>query len=69
MWSTVSVVTDLVVDAMAGVADQVNVKALDLLRASRFSDLFFTLVLTGSFSTAITVLFLGCIMPAAKQGG
>jgi hypothetical protein len=69
MWSTVLAVMDLLMDATAGIADQVNVRVLDLLRASRFSDLFLTLVLTGSVSTAITVLFIGCILPVAKSGG
>jgi hypothetical protein len=68
MWLTILVVTDLLMDAMAGIADQVNVRVLDILRASRFSDLFLTLILTGSFSTAVTVLFIGCILPAAKSG-
>jgi hypothetical protein len=68
MWSTILELIGLLMDAMAGLADQVNVKVLDLLKASRFSDLFLTLVLTGSFSTAVTVLFIGCILPVAKSG-
>lgn len=68
MWSTILAVMDLLMDAIAGIADLVNVRVLDLLRASRFSDLFLTLVLTGSFSTAFTVLFIGCILPVAKSG-
>jgi hypothetical protein len=68
MWSTILTGMDLLMDAMAGLADQFNARVIDLLRASRFSDLFLTLVLTGSFSTAITVLFIGCVLPVAKSG-
>jgi hypothetical protein len=68
MWSTILVVTDLLMDAIAGIADYVNVRVLDIFKASRFSDLFLTLALTGSLSTAFTVLFIGCILPAAKTG-
>jgi hypothetical protein len=59
---------DLLMETVAVIGDQINARALDMLRASRFSDLFLTLVLTGSFSTAVTVLFLGWVLPAAKTG-
>ena len=68
MWSTILEVADLIMDAMAGVADQVNIRVLDILKASRFSDLFLTLILTGSFGTAVTILFIGCFIPSAKSG-
>jgi hypothetical protein len=59
--------TDLLMEVLASVAYQVNVKVLDLLQASRFSDLFLSLMLSGSLSVAFTVLVIGCFLPAAKS--
>ena len=66
MWSNVLLATDLFMETMAGISDQINIRAHDILRASRFSDLFLTLALTGSLSTAFTILFIGCFVPSAK---
>lgn len=66
MWSSIFMAIELIIGAMSAIAEQVNVLALGILKASRFSDLFLTLVLTSSLSTAVAVLLIGCFWPAGK---
>ena len=68
MWSSIVIATDFLMEAAAGIGDRINIMVLDILKGSRFSGLFLTLVLTGSLSTALTVLFLGWIWPEVKYG-
>jgi hypothetical protein len=69
MWTNLIITISCFADAIAGMADQVNTWVLAILKASRFSNLFLSLVLTGSLSTAITILLIGCVMHPIKPGG
>ena len=55
-------VMNALIDTISSKVVEINILALDMLRASNFSNLFWTLVLTVSFNVAIPVLFIGCIL-------
>jgi hypothetical protein len=68
MWFNYATAIISMADVVYSITERINMGVLGIIKASRFANLFWSLVLTGSFSTAVTVLLIGCVFQAAKSG-